>query len=594
MTAGPPQAEILMGIFMSGYQCVLSPDGTPYAYAHDAPCVAIRLKSERGPSLRKRLAKDMFRLTGKLPSQEALASVIAMVDGICQDAVVHPAALRSARRRGDAVLDLGLADGLAAVISPGSWQLSNRAPVLFRRTGLTWPLPVPSGPGDGSLDDARHLVNIPAGGEWEAYVACRVCALLYPQATHPAEIFGSDTSGSLKTATVRLTKGWADPGPMIPPPKDSRSWAATASSVYNAAMDNVSFVPDWWSDLLCKGSSGDSWADRALYTDNEAFSVQFSVVPLLDGIGLVSVRADLADRAIRHHLTRPRYYLGDDEAADAWEKAHPAALGWLLDQSAQVARMHAYARVQRPRSGRMSVYEWTLAAIDALWNTGGTGMAWWKGSQHSVAADAVAGDVVASAIQDRISQPFTGTAGTLAGVIWAALAPEKGELWTAQKLGRRMPRAVDALSKLGWHLERQPEDRHRQRPWLICPPGTWEMRDDGTVVPLSPAAAVTATQPGPAPAASPLDGRTTSSGDLILPYRQPDGTTFWPRAGDTAPLNGQGQADAAREAVLGMLGRGVSQAQIATVLHRAHPESDFGACGDFVAKVAFWQRQQGG
>src|SRR5713226_5996579 len=103
----------------------------------------------------------------------------------------------------------------------------------------------------------------------------------------------------------------------------------------------------------------------ALYTDNEAVSVSFSVVPLLDGIGMVSVRADLADRAVRYHLARPRYYLGDDEAADAWERAHPSALGWLLDQSAAVARM--LMTTTRPRTGRLHNYEWVLVSLDRLW-----------------------------------------------------------------------------------------------------------------------------------------------------------------------------------------------------------------------------------
>jgi hypothetical protein len=324
------------------------------------------------------------------------------------------------------------------VIRPGSWAVTDRPPVLFRRSGLSGELPpLPPPPWQGSLEGVRHLFNIPDGGEWVAFTACRVAALLYPASTHPAEIFTSDTSGSLKTSTVRAAKAWTDPGPFLPVPKDTQSWAATAGNVYAAAIDNVSWIPDWWSDLLCKGSSGDAWAARALYTDGEAYSAEFSVVPLLDGIGMVSVRADLADRAVRHHLRRPRWYLGDDEAAEAWQRGHSGALGWLLDQAAAVAALHAYGRVERPRTGRLATYEWVLAALDALWGTGGAGAAWWARAKQDVASDAVASDVLADAIAGKVTVPGAYAVTELMGVI-GYLAEENREPWTA----RRRPGSV--------------------------------------------------------------------------------------------------------------------------------------------------------
>jgi len=234
----------------------------------------------------------------------------------------------------------------------------------------------------------------------------------------------------------------------------------------------VSWIPDWWSDLLCKGASGDAWAARALYTDGEAYSAEFSVVPLLDGIGMVSMRADLADRTMRHRLKRPRYFLGDDEAAQAWERGHPAALGWLLDQAAQVASLHARETVPRPRTGRLGAYEWVLAAVDALWGNGGEGMAWWARAKRDVAEDAVSADALAEAIAEKVTSPFLGSVTDLLGIL-GYLPEENREPWTTQKTGRRLPRAVDALTKAGWFMERQETGHAKARRWLIVPPG-WE------------------------------------------------------------------------------------------------------------------------
>ena len=471
----PSQADVLMAVFEDNYWPGRTPSGEPFATGkRQAESVAISLKGKGG--LRQRLAVSMYALTSKQPGQEALSAAIGTIEGTCSQAkYTAPQALRAARKAGDAFLDLGGQGGQAVVISPGSWRVTDRPPVLFRRSGLTGelpPLPLEHR-GAGSLDGTRHLFNIPDGGEWAAFVACRVASLLYPASTHPAEIFTSDTSGSLKTSTVRITKAWTDPGPFLPVPKDTQSWAATAGNVYAAAIDNVSWIPDWWSDLLCKAASGDAWAARALYTDGEAYSAEFSVVPLIDGIGLVSMRADLADRAVRHHLKRPGYYLGDDEAAQAWERGHQDALRWLLDLACQVAWMHAYGRVQRPRTGRLAEYEWVLATIDALWVNGGAGAAWLAKAKQDVAEDTIASDVLADAIAGRITAPWEGSAGELLAVI-GYLAEENREPWSIQKAGKRMPRAADALTKAGWFMERREASHAKARRWVIVPPGwTW-------------------------------------------------------------------------------------------------------------------------
>lgn len=484
MTAAPgskmPQTEILNQILMRDYYLGRTTGGEPFAVRNDTPMVLIPVKGKGG--LRQRLARDMFRQTARAPTNEALATVLTMVEGMASSSTkAYRPALRVASKGDERYLDLGRPDGTAVVISPRGWQLSTRG-VLFRRSALTGPLPVPCQPGTGSIEHCRHLFNIAPGGEWTAYIAARIASLLFPLATHPAEIFTSDTSGSVKTATVKITKDWTDPGPFLPVPRDSRSWAATASSTYVAAIDNVSFIADWWSDLLCKGSSGDAWAGRELYTNLDAVSIEFSVVPLLNGIGMVSVRADLADRAIRYHLSRPAFYLGDDEAADAWQRSHPYALGWLLDQAAATARVMGCT--PRPRTGRLSNYEWVLVSLDRLWSTGGSGHAWWTQSQRGVAADAVAGDALASAIATRIGEPQEITAGQLLLMLAGALPDEDREEWSARKISSRMPRAADALTKLGWYLKRGEPGHAGSRQWTICPPGTWSRHDDGSAYPI--------------------------------------------------------------------------------------------------------------
>ena len=75
------------------------------------------------------------------------------------------------------------------------------------------------------------------------------------------------------------------------------------------AFDNLSALPSWLSDALCRLASGGSFAVRQLYTDDEEVLFQAARPILLNGIEDVIRRADLADRAIFLNLAA----IGEDQ-----------------------------------------------------------------------------------------------------------------------------------------------------------------------------------------------------------------------------------------------------------------------------------------
>ena len=472
--AKAPVAEMLMAILTDNYTITRVPDGGVAVTCNWSPSVMIPLKGKKGGGLRSRLGADIFALTGRSANSEALASVLNMIEGSGQDRPRQAAFTRTGKADGSMLLDLGRDDGLTVWIQPGRWGVWNRVPVLWRRGAMTSELPVPFAPATGSPRGGRHLFNFTSPGQWVTAVACQVAGLLYPTSTHPVEIYTADSSGALKTATLNNMKRWADPGPNVTVPKDGKDWAVTASNCHRVAIDNVSAIPNWWSDMLCKAASGDSWASRALHTDDEVSAWNFSAVPMLDGIGLVVLRDDLADRAVRHHFRRPEWFLTDEEAESTWYREHPSMLGWLLDTCASVSLLHASGRVSKPRGGRMAQFEWTLAALDALWGSDGAGMSWYKASQAEAASDAVHGDVLALAITESFDKPWHGYPDELMKMIVGKLPmdDEQGKAWTVQKIGVRLPRAASAVTKLGWTMHRTDPDRNRRRSWVICPPKT--------------------------------------------------------------------------------------------------------------------------
>jgi hypothetical protein len=110
-------------------------------------------------------------------------------------------------------------------------------------------------------------------------------------------------------------------------------------------------------------------------------------------------------------------------------------------------------------------------------------MRWWKQAHRSAAEDAMAANPVAMAIQEKVTAPFTGTTGQLHALIGMAIYEHSGDLWGVPKVGLEMPRAVDALTKLGWQIERGQPDHKHQRQWAIVPPAAQDGQISGTVTP---------------------------------------------------------------------------------------------------------------
>ena len=107
----------------------------------------------------------------------------------------------------------------------------------------------------------------------------------------------------------------------------------TANNSYLLAFDNVSSLPLWLSDALCRLASGGSFAVRRLYSDNEEVLFEAARPILLNGIEEVVSRPDLGDRAIfltlapiGEALRRP-----ESELWREFEIARPRMLGALLD-----------------------------------------------------------------------------------------------------------------------------------------------------------------------------------------------------------------------------------------------------------------------
>jgi len=465
--APPPAAVRLTRMALQRYRLVCSPDNEPFAIPKSGPLVVRQLRGGRG-SLRAELARDYFTATGQVAGQQPLADAINVLHGTAQQADPEPLHLRVAEHAGQLLLDLGDTTGRAVAIGPGGWHLVQRPPVWFRRTALTGALPEPVR--GGTLGDLWSLLNLDE--THRPILAAVLVAALLPGIPHPILSLAGE-QGSGKSTAARMISAALDPSPaqLRKAPRDVETWTTAAAGSWVVALDNISTVPEWLSDALCRASTGDGDVRRELYTNGDLYVIAFRRVVLLNGIDLGALRDDLADRLVTVHLDRigDRARRHDAEVTRQWTEAHPRVLGALLDLTARV--LDALPTVHRDEWPRMADFARVLAAVDQVLGT--TGLDTYLALRTELAEDAVTSDPILTRLIAAVTTEWTGTSAELLDTI-TPVSPEwkPPKDWPSpRQLTTIVRRRAPSLRRLGWTVEELEKDATaRAVRFKLCPP----------------------------------------------------------------------------------------------------------------------------
>ena len=275
--------------------------------------------------------------------------------------------------------------------------------MLFRRTALTGPLPEPQ-PG-GQISDLWDWLNV--AKEDRPLVAAALVAALFSEQPHVVlAIFGEQGTG--KTTALKVLVLLLDPGP-VPvrkPPRDADSWVTAAAGSWVVGLDNLSDVPPWLSDSLCRASTGDGDVRRKLYSDADYAVFAFRRCIIFDAIDVGALAPDLADRTVAITLD----LIADEDRQDEetfwsrWAATHPQLLGAVLDLAARV--MARLPEIRLARKPRMADYARILAAVDAELGTDAFGR--YAQQAANLAAEGLSGDSLAARIQAVIDGHLRG------------------------------------------------------------------------------------------------------------------------------------------------------------------------------------------
>ncbi|WP_129782910.1 ATP-binding protein [Promicromonospora panici] len=479
-------ASVLVDLALQRYDLGCTPDGDAYAVPRTGGNVVRMLRGGRS-SLRAELAKAYRQQTGAIAGQQALADALLVLQGTATEAESEAVHVRVAEHGGATWIDLGDAAEHVVRVGVDGWSVVTEAPVLFRRTALTGALPMPET--GGSLDDLWALLNVTEADQ-PLVLGWLVAALGWAHIPHPMLALLGEQGTGKSSATKNLVQ-LVDPSPvpLRKPPRDADGWVTAAQGSWVVGLDNLSTIPPWLSDSLCRAVTGDGDVRRELYSDDGLSVFSFRRVILMNGIDVGAMAPDLADRSIVVNLDRitEDRRRPESQLATAWESAHPRVFGALLDQvRACRTRMPSVRLGTMPR---MADFAMVLAALDQIHGT--DSLTAYSDQANSLALDAVTSDPFLAAIAEHVTARWEGSAADLLDLVQPDGKPPRSWPRSARGVAGVLKRNAPALRSAGWTVDDLgAHNRQKVTVWALTPPE--EVREQHPQPPQPPYAQVTA------------------------------------------------------------------------------------------------------
>ncbi len=456
----------------------------------------------RSQTFRRWLASRFFEKTSGAPAAGAMQMALAVIEARAQfDAPEREVFVRVGRYDGRLYVDLGDPTWRAVEIGPHGWRIVERPPVRFYRAcGMTaLPEPVPG----GSIGILRSFLNVESDDQFVVAVAW-LLACFRDRGPYPILVLSGE-QGSAKSTFSKVLRALIDPNvaPLRALPREDRDLFIAASNSHVLAFDNVSRLPDWTSDTLCRLATGGGFATRRLRTDQEEILLDACRPVMLNGIEDIVTRPDLADRAIFLTLgpiTEDRRR-AEGQLWSEFENEKPHILGALLDAVAEGLKRLPQLRLSRAQ--RMTDFaHWATACETALWPVGGFMGAFERNRQEAIER-VIEEDPVASAVRQLMatSVAWKGSATELQGALlpfWGGRkASSKESPRSPRELAGRLRRAQTFLRAAGIELSFVREGRVGARMIEITRSGTSRTADAAAESSSAPSAPSTAREGDP-------------------------------------------------------------------------------------------------
>jgi len=441
-----------------------TPDGKAFA------TIPIRDHPETHP-LRSRafrvwLARRFYLEEGKAPGSQAIQSALDVLEGqAIHDGPEIPVYTRLAELEGKIYLDLANETWEVVETGPEGWRILAESPVKFRRTRAMLAMPRPEA--GSNVAEFFGFVNVCDEADRVLLLAA-VIAALRPRGPYPVLVFHGE-QGSAKSTSARLVSALVDPSRagLRAEPRDVRDLMIAAINSHALAFDNVSSLPAWLSDALCRLATGGAFTTRELYSDQEETILEAQRPVILTGIEVPVTRSDLLDRALIIQLPSiPDASRRPEELLMAeFEAARPRLLGAFLSAvSAALKKLPGLELASLPRMSDFA--RWASAAEEALGLAPGAFMRAYALNRQAANDVALEASPIAAPVIVLIDdvRSWTGALDELRKALEQQFEPgtEKPKGWPASARGMRsaLERAAPNLRIVGIEVTFLPRCRN--------------------------------------------------------------------------------------------------------------------------------------
>lgn len=349
------------------------------------------------------LSKRYYESEGSIPNSQAMQDALNTLQGIARhDGMEIEVHTRLATKNDCIWLDLCDGDWRVVKISAEGWEIARETPIKFRRTRGMRALPAPVT--GGSISLLRNLLNV-TDAVWVLLISWLIAAFR-PGYPFPVLVIHGE-QGSAKSTVSKMLRELIDPNvaPLRSEQRDERDLMIAATNSLIIALDNLSKLPVWLSDALCRLSTGGGFATRTLYENDEETIFTAMRPIIINGIEELATQSDLIDRSVIIHLPAipPEKRKPEKEVWAEFELIRPSVLGSLLD-----AVSHALRNIdmtwleQLPRMADFAL--WATAAEEGLGLDAGAFISAFMGNRESANELALEASPIASTLIEFIQQ----------------------------------------------------------------------------------------------------------------------------------------------------------------------------------------------
>jgi hypothetical protein len=404
------------------------------------------------------LVREYYRRDGEVPNATTIQSALNLIEAIARyDGPERKVFVRVGGDDGKLYLDLADPAWNVIEIDAKGWRLVTEPPVRFRRAAGMLALPIPQH--GGKVDSLRRFLNVKGDDDFVLAISWLLAALRDVGPYPVLAVWG--VHGAAKSSFTTILRSLVDPNtaPLRALPREDRDLFIAATNAHTLAFDNISGLPNWISDSLCRLATGGGFATRQLYTDQDETLLDECRPIILNGIEDIITRPDLADRSILLTLQEipERKRKATQELMAEFGRERPKILGALLD--AVSSSLRRLPDVKLDRLPRMADYaKWAAACEPALWPAGAFMRAYDANRAEAVEV-VIESDPVATALCQFMADrtEWIGTATDLLKDL-GFLVPEPerrgGKSWPTapNKLSGRLRRQAPFLRHVGIHI----------------------------------------------------------------------------------------------------------------------------------------------